>query len=93
MPDAITVITLDTPPPPAPGAIVATDVIHGYPIAVTYAEPPPVEATVLTLTGAITGGGGGPSSGELAAHVADTTPHPAYDDLPSLTLLFQNGLI
>lgn len=29
----------------------------------------------------------------LGAHVADTTPHPAYDDLPSLTLLFENGLI
>lgn len=26
-------------------------------------------------------------------HVADTTPHPAYDDLPSLRLLFENGLV
>lgn len=33
---------------------------------------------------------------DLAAinnHIADTTPHPAYDDLPSLTLQFENGLI
>lgn len=29
----------------------------------------------------------------LEEHVADTTPHPAYDDLPSLSLLFQNGLV
>lgn len=29
----------------------------------------------------------------LAVHVADETPHPAYDDLPSLRLLFENGLI
>ena len=29
----------------------------------------------------------------LAPHVSDPTPHPAYDDLPSLTLLFENGLI
>ncbi len=30
---------------------------------------------------------------EVSAHVADPTPHPAYDDLPSLRLLFENGLI
>jgi len=30
--------------------------------------------------------------GALAAHIADTTPHPEYDDLPSLTLLLENGL-
>lgn len=29
----------------------------------------------------------------LVEHLSDTTPHPAYDDLPSLTLLFENGLI
>lgn len=29
----------------------------------------------------------------LNAHIDDTTPHPAYDDLPSLVLLFENGLI
>ena len=26
-------------------------------------------------------------------HIIDTTPHPAYDDLTSLTLLFENGLV
>ena len=25
-------------------------------------------------------------------HVADPEPHPAYDDIPSLTLLFENGI-
>jgi hypothetical protein len=30
---------------------------------------------------------------ELNTHVAAVAPHPSYDDLPSLTLLFQNGLV
>ena len=29
----------------------------------------------------------------IQEHVQSTTPHPAYDDLPSLNLLFENGLI
>lgn len=29
----------------------------------------------------------------IAAHIADETPHPTYDDSPSITLLFENGLI
>lgn len=29
----------------------------------------------------------------LNEHVVDLDPHPAYDDLPSMTLLFENGLI
>jgi len=29
----------------------------------------------------------------LEAHVVDDSPHPAYDDLPSLRLLFENGII
>jgi hypothetical protein len=29
----------------------------------------------------------------LSAHIADDDPHPAYDDIPSLTLLFENGLV
>lgn len=58
--------------------------------------------------GSPTGGAGGVLSGqypnpgfavnmatqaELDTHINDPTPHPVYDDLPSLTLLFQNGLI
>lgn len=26
-------------------------------------------------------------------HVADATPHPAYDDMPSLSIIFENGLV
>jgi hypothetical protein len=29
----------------------------------------------------------------LDEHVNSETPHPAYDDMPSLELLFENGLI
>lgn len=29
----------------------------------------------------------------LEAHIASATPHPAYDDIPSLTILFENGLV
>ncbi len=29
---------------------------------------------------------------DVTTHVADTTPHPAYDDLPSLSLLFESQL-
>lgn len=30
---------------------------------------------------------------QLENHIQNTTPHPAYDDLPSLTSLFRNGLV
>ena len=33
------------------------------------------------------------SSQELDTHVNSSTPHPAYDDIQSLTLLFENGLV
>lgn len=29
----------------------------------------------------------------IAPHVNSATPHPTYDDLPSLTLIFDNGLV
>lgn len=29
----------------------------------------------------------------VGLHMQDDDPHPAYDDLPSLQLLFENGLI
>jgi hypothetical protein len=29
----------------------------------------------------------------VTVHVLDPEPHPAYDDGPSLTILFENGLI
>lgn len=30
---------------------------------------------------------------ELTAHVTAAEPHPQYDDLPDLSLTFENGLI
>ena len=36
---------------------------------------------------------GGASDEAVLAHINAMTPHPIYDDLPSLTLLFENGLI
>lgn len=29
----------------------------------------------------------------MIVHVLDPTPHPAYDDMPSLVLLFENALL
>jgi len=39
------------------------------------------------------GANGASADGAVALHIADTTPHPAYDDLPSMVLLFENGLV
>jgi len=33
------------------------------------------------------------SNAELTTHINAATPHPAYDDINSLTLLFENGLV
>lgn len=29
----------------------------------------------------------------LLAHIQALTPHPTYDEIPSLTLIFENGLV
>lgn len=46
---------------------------------------------------ALSGGEGSVSYTRLAeaidTHVTEPTPHPAYDNIPSLKLIFQNGLI
>ena len=34
-----------------------------------------------------------PTAGNLAAHIASLTPHPIYDEGPSLTLLYQNAKV
>lgn len=40
------------------------------------------------------GGGGEGDSAALVAHIESDTPHPAYDiRLPSLRLIFENGLV
>lgn len=42
------------------------------------------------LTGDSSGGGG---EVDLLPHINSSEPHPAYDDIQSLTVLFENGLI
>lgn len=37
--------------------------------------------------------GAGTGSAELLAHISDTTPHPEYDDGPSLLLLYENAKV
>jgi hypothetical protein len=60
--------------------------------AVTRAEAAAARAE------AAAGAGGGSVTLEtlnqaIATHRASASPHPAYDNIPSLTLLFENGLI
>lgn len=52
-------------------------------------EPGELEAAVADYLAAHP-----PSTGEplLVEHVAALEPHPAYDDLPSFAILFENGL-
>lgn len=55
---------------------------------------PPTAPPILVLP--VTGPVGPVDTGALDAladHIADPTPHPAYDtDLQSLTVVFENGL-
>lgn len=66
----------------------------------------PPDATVMLVPvqgpqgepGSVVGGISPEAAQELIdtnidVHVNDTTPHPAYDDTPSLVLLFNNGLV
>lgn len=48
-----------------------------------------VDAEVAAIAGGITG----LTVEDLNAHVNDTTPHPEYDDGPSLMLLYQNAKV
>lgn len=57
---------------------------------VSVAPPSTFSVSVVPPIGVA---GNGDSSVALQAHINSDTPHPAYDvDLPSLTLLFENGL-
>lgn len=70
-------------------------------------EPPSIPGAILVPTagpagaegpiGTIDGGGlqviEDLIDSTVQAHVDAAEPHPAYDDLPSLVLLFENGLI
>lgn len=58
----------------------------------------PLTARVAALEEAA-GGGLGPDAAQdlidtaVAAHAQSSEPHPAYDNLPSLSLIFENGLV
>lgn len=62
-------------------------------------DSPELIATFVPRAEYVAGEGADPAAIEglidtkVDAHVFDTTPHPSYDDLPSLRLLFENGLI
>ena len=72
--------------------------------AVTTAPPAAPSVVVLPVTGPA-GPQGTPGDandltvvetmieGAVQVHVVTPEPHPAYDDLPSLRLLFENGLV
>ena len=64
------------------------------------ADDPGVDGQTLVLEGGVWTPKDLPDTGSnsyadqiLDAHVHSSSPHPAYDDIPSLTLLFENGLV
>jgi len=50
-------------------------------------------ASVILGTSGPQGPKGESGLAALSTHINSATPHPTYDDLPSLGLLFENGLI
>lgn len=61
---------------------------------VTVTPPPTFSVSVVPPSGGDPGAGSGDASAALLAHINAAEPHPAYDvDMPSLTLLFENGLL
>lgn len=72
--------------------------VEGGPVFTVSAAPVmPVSVTIGGVQGpAGAPGASGADAGAvaLAAHVASSTPHPAYDlDMQDLSTLFENGLI
>ena len=88
-----------------PFEIAPGSVVHVDPPTVPAREmAPPAPATVVVLPVAGPAGPPGPAGddsvavqelidGAVDAHVGSTMPHPVYDDLPALSLLFENGLV
>lgn len=74
---------------------VTIEVTGPAPVVWEQVEPSPVTVGVgshLLIPGP-PGPPGPPATAELATHVAAAEPHQAYDDLPSMRLIFENGLI
>lgn len=65
-----------------------------YPRVLESQLPDRLSDLSLRATFAVKGSAGGEvGSAELQDHIDDLTPHPAYDDLPDLVVLFENGLV
>lgn len=66
------------------------------PVVVPSMKVTPSNFGTIQVAGGVPGPPGTPGASTASLindHIIDTTPHPAYDDLPSLTLLFENGLV
>lgn len=68
-------------PAAEPQVIVAT--APGEPTQVVQAATPMPYSLVIPVV----------EGTQLAEHLSDPTPHAAYDDLPSMTLIFENGIV
>lgn len=57
------------------------------PIEVVITDPPqdPVQVVIGDASAAV-------SNARIAQHKAEAEPHDAYDDMQSLSLIFENGL-
>lgn len=82
----------------AAGGVPATVEVVASPVEVvtvdrveTVVEVTAVPSVVVEVSGQplVTGLG----TAALVSHVNSLTPHPTYDDLPSLALIFENGII
>lgn len=78
-----------------PKITVATSSTVVSPPASVLVRQEPVQRLIVTqVPGVGPPGPSGPGAGsDLADHIADPTPHPPYDDQPSLVLLFENKLV
>lgn len=50
-------------------------------------------ATMIATALENIGGGGDGDPQTLVNHINSSTPHPVYDDLPSLVLIYENGKV
>lgn len=95
MPQALVITLADGDPPPI-GSVIATDQDRDFPVVIAHTERPTLDGAKVVSVGDTVppgSGTGGITDEQLLVHVNDTTPHPVYDDLPSLTLLFNNALV
>lgn len=74
-----------TTPPTAVAALARADRANAGPVAVV-----PVRTLEETVASLVAEGAG---SAGLQNHIDSPAPHPVYDDLPSLKLIFENGII